>query len=174
MKKTTPLQKIRRGAAWAFLPMHALDAMRNAGASLDRTRRMIRGDDLKPKVPEEDAFHLDAGKKLLAALDDHARFERMYEDMKWGPADLEGHLKTEARTHLVRLVALWFVVLLIPVAAMNFGFMIAVFDVASAAFLLTGCIRNTGFSIQLEDRALYSLKTMMARPDFWRRCVLTF
>lgn len=174
MKKTTALQKVRRGAAWMFLPMHAIDSVRNAGGSLARTKKMLSGEDLEDETSSDDAFHVAEGKKLLASLEDRDRFEVFYEKLKWTPEDLSGHLKTQVRTHMVRLIGFWLVVFLMPVAANNFGFMIALFDVASAIFLLAGCIRNTAFIIQLENRALYPFKTVLARPDFWRRCLLTF
>lgn len=174
MKKPTVATKIGRGLAWSFLPVAAFSSLRNLGGSVGRTRDLLRPKDAHEDVAPEVAAQIETGKAWLASLDDRERFEHFYVEMGWEDGDVEGRLRMNARSHAIRLGFFWLAAFMVPVALVNYGIVAAAFDAGVVYFLLTGCIRDTAYRIQLADRALYSMKSMRQRDDFWVRCLLSF
>lgn len=174
--KSSNRGRFRRGLLWAFFPTRAFTSLSEAGNTLGRSFRMLR--DRKFEAPEELApaqeeklrrrkEQIDEGKKVVLSLEEHDRFEYFVEGLGWTAEEIESQKRGIRIGHLFRLGLLYLLIFLLPALCWRYGMWQFFYLVPFGLFLSTLCLKAACFYTQLEERALWSLKQLRARPGYW-------
>lgn len=171
-------KRVGTGALHALLPWRAVEEVRAAGKSVERMGRMIKeGRDydasLENASPEELQHRQDRkaiiaeGKSVVLAMEDHDRFQYFVDELQWSEADLANQAKALERSHIVRIIMLYFLLLLTPFIWYQYGALRALNAILLTAYPIVACMRVMVMLIQIEERALWSFGQLRARPGFW-------
>lgn len=144
--------------------------------SFTRIKRMLRGERLyEEQLSEEEAAdrreqmkQVKVGREIVMGMEEHDRFEFMYQEMGWDEESLAYQKNAIVRSHAFRLSILFLLVLLMPAIVYKFGWWVLFYTLSLSIYLCVVCLKSTCFYTQLDERALWSFKQLRERrPKFW-------
>lgn len=159
-------KKVRKGVAWVFLPMAAVESMKEAYHSWGRIGQMLKsGKKVDPDVPKTDKEIeieeiAEEGRQIILEMSAKDRFEYLYSHMKWTEKELAEQKKALSNSHAIRFCLLLLLVILSPALVIKYGPLLAVYVLCVGFYLALMCVKSTVMLIQLEDRALWSFKEL--------------
>lgn len=172
MKIRETARKVGKGIVWAIFPMQAWRNLVSTKDSVKRIAEMARrGKTVRPEEMDElqlKRYELEqVGREMVLGLEEHDRFEYMAEQLGWSEQAVAEKARTLARSHAIRFCLLIFTVIITIGLTIKFGFRPLVYGSAAAMYLTAACIKTTCLYTQLEERALWSLRQLATRPNFW-------
>lgn len=165
-------RKVGKGIVWAVFPVQAWRNLVSTKDSVKRIAQMARrGKTLRPEEMNElqlKRYELEqVGREIVLCLEEHERFEYMAEQLGWDEASLVEKTRALSRSHAIRFCLLIFTAIITVGLTIKFGFRPLVYGSAAAMYLTAACIKTTCLYTQLQERALWSLRQLAARPKFW-------
>lgn len=169
------LTRVRNGLAWVFLPMQAVRSVKESGQSISRSLRMLKRGrmivadddaDLSP-IRQADVELLEEGREVVLKMEEHDRFAFMATALKWSESELEAQKKALNRSHTIRISLLYFLVMLYPFLCFIYGWKMCIYLTCTAIYLSLMCLKATCLYVQMEERALWSFRSLWSRPHFW-------
>lgn len=172
MKIRETARKVGKGILWAVFPVQAWRNLVSTKDSVKRIAQMARrGKTIRPEEMDEvqlKRYELEqVGREIVLGLEEHDRFDYMAEQLGWDEAGLADKSRALARSHAIRFCLLIFTVIITTGLTIKFGFRPLIYGSAAAMYLTATCIKTTCLYTQLQERALWSLYQLAARPNFW-------
>jgi len=172
MKVRDTARKVGKGIVWAVFPVQAWRNLVSTKDSVKRIARMARRG--KTVLPEEmnelqlKRYELEqVGREIVLSLEEHERFEYMAEQLGWDDQAQAEKIRALSRSHAIRFCLLIFTVIMTFGLTVKFGFRPFVYGSAAAMYLTAACVKTTCLYTQLQERALWSLRQLVTRPNFW-------
>lgn len=159
-------KKVRKGMAWAFLPMAAYESLKETYYSVGRIKQMLKtGKKVDPDVPKtekeiEVEEIAEEGRQIILEMSARERFEYLYAHMKWTEKELAEQKKALSNSHAIRFCLLLLLLILSPALIIKYGPLLLIYVLCVGFYLSLMCVKSTAMLIQLEDRALWSFKEL--------------
>lgn len=166
-------KKVGKGVLWAVLPVSAWKQLKSSKDSVGRIIDLARRRGVKRDPSEMSEVELakhkveEAGRAFVLQMEEHDRFEYMARELGWTREAIEKEARSLARGHAIRFSLLVFCLVMGVGLTAMFGFRPFVFGSAAALYLSATCIRTACMYTQLNERALWSLRQLTLRPNFW-------
>jgi hypothetical protein len=172
MKIRDTARKVGKGIVWAVFPVQAWRNLVSTKESVTRIAQMARrGKTVRPEEMDDiqlKRYELEqVGRELVLELEEHERFEYMAEQLGWDDQALAEKARALIRAHAIRFCLLIFTVIVTAGLTARFGFRPLVYGSAASLYLTAACVKTTCLYTQLHERALWSLRQLAGRPDFW-------
>lgn len=172
MKIRDTARKVGKGIVWAVLPVQAWRNLVSTKDSVKRIAEMARrGKTVRPDEMSEiqlKRYELEqVGREIVLGLEEHERFDYMAEKLGWTEEAHAEKIRALARGHAIRFCLLVFTVIISIGLTIKFGFRPLVFGSAATLYLTAACIKTTCLHTQLQERALWSLRQILGRPNMW-------
>lgn len=172
MKIRETARKVGKGLLWALFPVAAWRNLVSTKESISRIVEMAkRGKTARPEDMTEielKRHELEAvGREIVLGLEAHDRFEYMAEQLGWNDEAIAEKMRALSRAHAMRFCLLVFTVIITIGLAFMFGFRPVVFGSAATLYLSATSIKTACLYTQLQERALWSLTQILARPNAW-------
>lgn len=172
MKIRETARKFGKGVLWAVFPVQAWRNLVSTKDSIKRIAHMARrGRTLRPEDMNEAQLKKheveQIGREMVLDLEEHERFEFMAEQLKFSDADIEQKMRAMVKAHAIRLCLLIFTVIITIGLTFKFGLRPFVYGSAATLYLTASCIKTVCLYTQLQERALWNLRQLIARPGMW-------
>lgn len=172
MKMREAARKVGRGVLWAVFPVQAWRNLVSTKDSVKRIAEMSRRG--RTVLPEEmndiqlKRYELEqVGREMVLCLEEHDRFAFMAQELGWTEQALVEKQRALARGHAIRFCLLVFTIIITVGLTIKFGFRPLVYGSAASLYLTAACVKTTCLYTQMQERALWSLRQLVSRPNMW-------
>jgi hypothetical protein len=165
-------RKVGKGVLWLVFPVQAWRNLVSTKDSVKRIAEMARrGKTARPEQMNDVQLKRheleQIGRELVLDLEEHERFEYMAEQLKFTDDAIAEKMRALTRAHAIRFCLLIFAAILTCGLTVKFGIRPFVYGSAAMLYLSAACIKTTCLYTQLDERALWSLRQLIARPKMW-------
>lgn len=172
MKFRDTARKVGRGVLWLVFPVQA---WRNLVSTKDSVKRIVemarRGKTVRPEEMNDVQLKRheleQIGRELVLELEEHERFEYMAERLNFTDNAIAEKMRALTRAHAIRFCLLIFAIIITFGLTVRFGIRPFVYGSAATLYLTATCIKTACLYTQLQERALWSLRQLIARPRMW-------
>lgn len=172
MKIRETARRVGKGVLWAVFPVAAWRNIVSTKESITRIKEMARRGKTV-RLDEMDDIQLRRhelemeGREIVLKLEEHDRFDYMAEQLGWTEEAVSEKMRALSRGHAIRFCLLIFTVVISVGLAIMFGVRPIIYGSAAALYLTATCVKTTSLYTQLQERALWSLTQLVARPNAW-------
>lgn len=172
MKIRETARKVGKGILWAVFPVQAWRNLVSTKDSVKRIAEMARrGKTVRPEEMNEVQLKRheleEVGREMVLELEEHDRFEYMAQELKFTDADIVEKMRALAKGHAIRFCLLIFAIIITVGLTFRFGIRPFIYGSAATLYLTAACIKTACLYTQLQERALWSLRQLIARPNMW-------